>query len=138
VLDYKSNFLGERLADYAPAALTAAMDAHAYRFQALLYSVALQRYLRQRLPGYDAGRHLGEAIYLFVRGVGLGPDAGVWRQRFSPALLDAVDAVFAAAREAGAEVLHEPRLWPEYHPGYYGVFFRDPDGNNVEAVHHTF
>ena len=48
---------------------------------------------------------------------------------------DAVDAVFAAAREAGAEVLHEPRVWPEYHPGYYGVFLRDPDGNNVEARH---
>jgi hypothetical protein len=33
-------------------------------------------------------------------------------------------------------ILHEPRVWPEYHPGYYGVFFRDLDGNNVEAVHH--
>jgi catechol 2,3-dioxygenase-like lactoylglutathione lyase family enzyme len=51
---------------------------------------------------------------------------------------EAVDAVFAAARESGTEILHEPRLWPEYHPGYYGVFLRDPDGNNVEAVHHTF
>ncbi len=50
----------------------------------------------------------------------------------------AVDDVHAAAREAGAEVLHPPRLWTEYHPGYYGVFLRDPDGNNVEAVHHTF
>jgi hypothetical protein len=29
-------------------------------------------------------------------------------------------------------------VWPEYHPGYYAVFLRDPDGNNVEAVHHTF
>jgi catechol 2,3-dioxygenase-like lactoylglutathione lyase family enzyme len=48
----------------------------------------------------------------------------------------AVDDVFAAARQAGAEILHEPREWPEYHPGYYGVFFRDPDGNNVEAVYH--
>jgi catechol 2,3-dioxygenase-like lactoylglutathione lyase family enzyme len=51
---------------------------------------------------------------------------------------EAVDEVFAAAREAGTEILHEPRVWPEYHPGYYGVFFRDPDGNNVEAVHHTW
>jgi catechol 2,3-dioxygenase-like lactoylglutathione lyase family enzyme len=51
---------------------------------------------------------------------------------------DAVDAVFAAAQEAGAEILHEPREWPEYHPGYYGVFLRDLDGNNVEAVHHGF
>jgi catechol 2,3-dioxygenase-like lactoylglutathione lyase family enzyme len=51
---------------------------------------------------------------------------------------EAVDQVFAAATDAGTEILHEPRVWPEYHPGYYGVFFRDPDGNNVEAVHHTF
>ncbi|MCW0214257.1 MAG: VOC family protein [Pseudonocardia sp.] len=51
---------------------------------------------------------------------------------------EAVDAVHAAAVEEGAEVLHAPRIWPEYHPGYYGVFLRDPDGNNVEAVHHTW
>jgi catechol 2,3-dioxygenase-like lactoylglutathione lyase family enzyme len=51
---------------------------------------------------------------------------------------DAVDAVHTAALAAGAEVLHAPRVWPEYHPGYYAVFLRDPDGNNVEAVHHTF
>jgi catechol 2,3-dioxygenase-like lactoylglutathione lyase family enzyme len=49
---------------------------------------------------------------------------------------EAVDAVFTAAREAGAEILHEPQEWPQYHPGYYGVFLRDLDGNNVEAVHH--
>ena len=51
---------------------------------------------------------------------------------------EAVDEVFSLARSAGAEVLHEPRIWPEYHPGYYAVFVRDPDGNNVEAVHHTW
>jgi catechol 2,3-dioxygenase-like lactoylglutathione lyase family enzyme len=49
---------------------------------------------------------------------------------------EAVDEVFAAARATGTEILHEPQEWPEYHPGYYGAFFRDPDGNNVEAVHH--
>ena len=34
----------------------------------------------------------------------------------------------------GAEVLYEPRAWPEYHPGYYGAFVRDPDGNKIAAV----
>ena len=48
----------------------------------------------------------------------------------------AVDAFFAAAVAQGAEVLHEPRLHPEYHEKYYGAFVRDPDGNNVEAVSH--
>ena len=49
-----------------------------------------------------------------------------------------VDAFVEAARAEGVEILHEPRVWPEYHPGYYGGFVRDLDGNNIEAVHHTF
>jgi len=49
----------------------------------------------------------------------------------------AVRSFFEAAIATGAEVLHEPRVWPEYHPTYYGAFVRDPDGNNVEAVCHT-
>jgi catechol 2,3-dioxygenase-like lactoylglutathione lyase family enzyme len=48
-----------------------------------------------------------------------------------------VRAFFDAAEANGAEILHEPRLWPEYHPHYFGAFVRDPDGNNVEAVCHT-
>jgi len=48
----------------------------------------------------------------------------------------AVRAFFDAGVANGAEVLHPPRLWPEYHPNYYGAFLRDPDGNNVEAVSH--
>ena len=48
----------------------------------------------------------------------------------------AVRSFFDIAVAAGAEVLHEPRVWREYHAGYYGAFVRDPDGNNVEAVCH--
>ena len=51
---------------------------------------------------------------------------------------DAVDAFYATAVKLGATSLHEPRVWPEYHPGYYGAFVRDPDGNNVEAVIHDY
>jgi catechol 2,3-dioxygenase-like lactoylglutathione lyase family enzyme len=47
-----------------------------------------------------------------------------------------VRAFFDAAVGHGAEVLHEPRVWPEYHENYYGAFVRDPDGNNVEACCH--
>jgi catechol 2,3-dioxygenase-like lactoylglutathione lyase family enzyme len=42
-----------------------------------------------------------------------------------------------AAVTAGAEVLHEPRIFREYHPSYFAAFVRDPDGNNVEAVCHV-
>ena len=55
---------------------------------------------------------------------------------FSAADRAQVRAFFDAAVGLGAEVLHEPRVWPEYHETYYGAFVRDPDGNNVEAVCH--
>lgn len=55
---------------------------------------------------------------------------------FAAGTRDEVDAVHAAAVASGAEVLHAPREWPEYHDGYYAVFLRDPDGHNVEAVVH--
>jgi catechol 2,3-dioxygenase-like lactoylglutathione lyase family enzyme len=42
-------------------------------------------------------------------------------------------AFFPGSGQHYADVLHEPRVRPEYHPGYYGAFARDPDGSNVEA-----
>ncbi|MBO0823568.1 MAG: VOC family protein [Actinobacteria bacterium] len=86
----------------------------------------------------------GEAI-----GYGIPPQPDFWiSQRatgdgfreshiaFTAADRAAVRAFFDAAVAIGAEVLHEPREWPEYHQNYYGAFVRDPDGNNVEAVSH--
>jgi catechol 2,3-dioxygenase-like lactoylglutathione lyase family enzyme len=49
----------------------------------------------------------------------------------------AVDAFHTAAVDIGAEILHAPKVWPEYHDDYYGAFVRDLDGNNVEAVCHS-
>ena len=72
----------------------------------------------------------------------LSPAAGAETREvhlaFTAADRQAVDAVHAAAVAAGVPVLHAPREWPEYHPGYYAVFLRDPDGHNVEAVTHGF
>ncbi|HKI90720.1 MAG TPA: VOC family protein [Gaiellaceae bacterium] len=45
-----------------------------------------------------------------------------------------VDAAHTAAVAAGVEILHAPRLWPEYHPGYYATFFLDPDGFRIEVA----
>ena len=72
VIDYKSNRLGAdppTAFDYRPAALAVAMLRAHYPLQALLYLVALHRYLRWRLPGYDPDRHLAGAGYLFLRGM---------------------------------------------------------------------
>jgi exodeoxyribonuclease V beta subunit len=81
VLDYKTNRLappGEELTawHHRPAALAAEMERAHYGLQALLYTVALHRYLRWRLPGYDPDRHLAGARYLFLRGM-TGPDTPV-------------------------------------------------------------
>lgn len=95
VLDYKTNAL-PTLADYAPEALVAAMDAHHYRFQAFLYTVAVHRHLRQRLRDrYTYASHVGPAIYLFVRAAGLAPGLGLWSQRFPESLVMATDRLFA-------------------------------------------
>jgi exodeoxyribonuclease V beta subunit len=69
VLDWKSNHLGSTPAAYAGAALGRVMQAQAYHLQSVLYLLALDRLLRARLPAYDPERHLGGAVYLFVRGV---------------------------------------------------------------------
>jgi catechol 2,3-dioxygenase-like lactoylglutathione lyase family enzyme len=47
---------------------------------------------------------------------------------------DDVDAAHAAAVDAGAEVLHAPREWTQYHPHYYATFFLDPDGFRIEVA----
>ncbi|MDX6393158.1 MAG: hypothetical protein QOJ73_4221 [Streptosporangiaceae bacterium] len=65
-----------------------------------------------------------------------GSEARELHLAFRAADRRAVDAVHDAAVTAGVEVLHAPREWPEYHPGYYAVFLRDLDGHNVEAVYH--
>jgi exodeoxyribonuclease V beta subunit len=102
VLDYKTNWLGARLRDYQGNSLDAAMAEHHYPLQALLYTVALHRYLRQRMDGYTAERHLGESWYLFVRALGLAPGHGVWRHHWPVALIEALDDAFAGTQEAAA------------------------------------
>jgi catechol 2,3-dioxygenase-like lactoylglutathione lyase family enzyme len=93
----------------------------------------------------------GERVMDFGEAIGYGtggrPDFWISRQAtgagfreshiaFTASSRAAVRAFFDAAIDKGAEILHEPRVWPEYHPAYYGAFVRDPDGNNVEAVCH--
>jgi exodeoxyribonuclease V beta subunit len=95
VLDYKTNWLGARLVDYDGAALADAMHAHHYELQALLYTVAVHRYLGGRLDGYTPERHLGDSWYLFLRALGLAPGLGVWRRRWPVALIVALDDAFA-------------------------------------------
>jgi exodeoxyribonuclease V beta subunit len=82
VVDYKTNWLGGEgpltALHYRPEALALAMRHAHYPLQALLYSVALHRFLRWRQPGYRPGVHLGGVLYLFLRGM-CGADTPVVR-----------------------------------------------------------
>ena len=59
---------------------------------------------------------------------------GLHHLAFTVETREDVDATHSAAVEAGAEVLHAPRLWPEYHQAYYATFFLDPDGFRLEVA----
>ncbi|WP_432513170.1 UvrD-helicase domain-containing protein [Kineococcus sp. SYSU DK001] len=108
VVDYKTNRLagpGEPLTawHYRREALDEAVLAAHYPLQALLYSVALHRFLRWRAPGYDPATHLGGSLYLFLRGMcgpgtAPGPDGvppGVWSWAPPAALVVAVSELLA-------------------------------------------
>ena len=101
VLDYKSN----QLPAYDPAALAGAMEHHEYGLQALIYTVALHRWLRFRIGGgYEYERDFGGVRYLFCRGLDAtrADSPGVQAWRFEPALVHAVDALFSGAPTAEA------------------------------------
>ncbi len=92
-----------------------------------------------RIPDGDAfvvGLSGTDGVPTFWLSQGRADETRELHLAFRTADRGAVDAVHRAAVAAGAEVLHAPREWPEYHPGYYGVFLRDLDGHNVEAVCH--
>lgn len=104
VLDYKSN----RLPDYAPAQLDAAMRHSEYDLQALIYTVALHRWLRFRIgAGYDYARDFGGIRYLFCRGLdATRPQSpGLYAHNFAPELVHAVDELFAGGRDGHAALL---------------------------------
>jgi exodeoxyribonuclease V beta subunit len=75
VVDYKSNWLGDPRTGrcesdhYRQERLNKAMDHSLYVLQYHLYTVALHRYLRWRLPDYDYDQHMGGSLYLFLRGM---------------------------------------------------------------------
>jgi len=91
VLDYKTN----RLPEYTPPALAQAMQHSQYDMQALIYTLALHRWLHFRLgDGYDYARDFGGIRYLFCRGLGRAGE-GIFSHRFAPELVHTLDALFA-------------------------------------------
>ncbi|MCK2184105.1 exodeoxyribonuclease V subunit beta [Halomonas getboli] len=101
VLDWKSNHLGADDAAYTEAAMAEAVLEKRYDVQYCLYLLALHRLLEARLPDYDIERHLGGALYVFLRGT-RAPSRGVHAERPPSELILALDALFRAAEEAAA------------------------------------
>jgi exodeoxyribonuclease V beta subunit len=94
VLDYKSNHLGENQAAYTVTAMEKAVLEHRYDLQYVIYILALHRLLKARLPGYDYQRHVGGAVYLFLRGVN-DRGQGVYMDKPPQSLIEALDGAFA-------------------------------------------
>ncbi|NPE53091.1 exodeoxyribonuclease V subunit beta [Dickeya dadantii] len=101
VLDYKSNWLGADAADYDLPRMASAMLDHRYDLQLALYLFALHRLLKSRLPDYDYDRHVGGALYLFLRG-SQAPGGGVCAERPDRSLIEALDRLFSGETEATA------------------------------------
>ena len=94
VADYKSNWLGADDGAYTAASMEESIRANRYDLQYVLYLFALHRLLGTRLPDYDYDRHVGGALYLFLRGIS-APTAGVHFDRPPKALMLKLDRLFA-------------------------------------------
>ncbi len=88
VVDWKSNYLGKTKSDYCQQVLDKEMNARLYPLQALIYSLAVDRWLHLRLPGYDYETHFGGVRYFFLRGIDPHqPGQGIFSLRPSAELI---------------------------------------------------
>jgi len=93
VLDYKSNYLGDEDSAYTDQAMGEAILEKRYDLQYVLYLLALHRLLKARLPDYDYDRHLGGAVYMFLRGIN-APGAGAFTDKPPRVLIEQLDSMF--------------------------------------------
>ena len=106
VLDYKSNYLGDNLEDYNRYNIEQAMIEHRYDFQYQLYTLALHRLLKSRLPDYDYHTHIGGVFYTFLRGMQGDDQFGVYFNKPEFALIDGLDKLFSG-QPLALELLQE-------------------------------
>ncbi|MEO8998348.1 MAG: exodeoxyribonuclease V subunit beta [Rhodanobacter sp.] len=94
IVDYKSNGLGTDASAYTVEAMRDSVLHSRYDLQYAIYTLALHRQLRARLPNYDYAQHIGGVLYLYLRGVD-DDGHGVHREQLPFALVDAMDQLFA-------------------------------------------
>ena len=89
IVDYKSNYLGESLADYDSMAMARAMLEHNYGLQYWIYSLVLHKFLANSIAAYRYETHFGGVYYLFARGMRPDkPGNGVFFDRPQEEVLD--------------------------------------------------
>ncbi|WP_445666083.1 exodeoxyribonuclease V subunit beta [Fodinibius sp. AD559] len=81
LLDYKTNYLGDTITDYHQDELQKEMREASYDLQYHIYTVALHRFLKKRVPGYSYNKHFGGAFYLFLRGMNKEDSEGIFFDR---------------------------------------------------------
>ncbi|MDX1458610.1 MAG: 3'-5' exonuclease, partial [Marinobacter sp.] len=109
VADYKSNTLGPDDEAYTPEAMARAVAEKRYDLQYAIYMLALHRLLASRLPDYDYDRHIGGAVYLFLRG-SQGPVNGVHFDRPPRELIEAMDTLFRRGQVRNDGVMEQEQL----------------------------
>ncbi|UDI93637.1 exodeoxyribonuclease V subunit beta [Pseudomonas sp. IAC-BECa141] len=102
VADYKSNWLGVDDAAYTERAMEQSILDNRYDLQYVLYLLALHRQLKARLVDYDYDRHIGGALYLFLRGT-RAPGGGVYFARPPRELIERLDFMFQGKPQPKAE-----------------------------------
>jgi exodeoxyribonuclease V beta subunit len=108
VADYKSNHLGDSYDDYHHSAMELAMTDHDYHLQAILYTLALHRWLKYKLPNYDYSTHIGGAYYLFIRGMSQTvPGNGVYFVLPEQSMIEELDNLFAGSKPPAKNVVSE-------------------------------
>jgi exodeoxyribonuclease V beta subunit len=98
IVDYKSNYLGDQLDDYSTENLKVEIEAHGYDLQYHLYTLALVKYLKKRLPNFSYDSHIGGVAYLFVRGNREGESTGVWFHKPDESVIRQLDDVIGGRR----------------------------------------
>lgn len=95
VLDWKSNFLGDKLEDYSHDNIGLAMNENNYHLQYLLYTLAVKKYLQTRLPDFDYSSDFGGVIYVFLRGVRAGMGSGIYFQKPSEDTIGKLESILS-------------------------------------------
>lgn len=104
VLDYKSNYLGAEFADYHGEAMANAMEEHDYYLQAILYTLALHRWLKSKKSDYAYADDIGGAYYTFLRGMHSEKSGnGVFYLMPAQALIEDLDALFNGEYQVNSE-----------------------------------